>query len=158
MNEAKPDMSKGIQDLGTILASLDPELCDSQWIFAKISTQDNDVPTTMSTVYSQDVAPIATFLESEGLTVIVKEEEVHKLSGMSGFEYADTPFSRITLKVHSSLDAVGLTALVSTRLTEHNISANVVAGYFHDHFFVQASRAAGAMDILRSIATENQSK
>ena len=147
--------SKGIQDLSAILASLSPELCPDKWIFAKVSADESTAAATMAAVYSLGVSPIATFMESEGLTVIVKEEAARKLSDMSGFEFSNSPFSRITLLVHSSLDAVGLTALVATKLTEHNISANVVAGYFHDHFFVQASRAEDAMNILKSIASEH---
>lgn len=149
--------SKGIQDLGTILASLDPELCPHQWIFTKIAAPNEaEMSQLMVSVYALGVAPIATFLEAEGLTLIVKKIDLSKLEGMEGFEFADTSFARITLLVHSSLDAVGLTALVSAKLTELNISANVVAGYYHDHFFVQSTRAAEAMDILRAIAAEHR--
>jgi hypothetical protein len=42
------------------------------------------------------------------------------------------------LQVHSSLEAVGLTAAVANRLAAENISANVVAGYYHDHIYVAA--------------------
>ncbi|MCH9673679.1 MAG: ACT domain-containing protein, partial [Gammaproteobacteria bacterium] len=61
-------------------------------------------------------------------------------------------FKRITLTVHSSLDAVGLTAAVSTKLAEHDISANIVAGYYHDHIFVQTQRATHAMAALRELS------
>jgi hypothetical protein len=54
----------------------------------------------------------------------------------------------ITLTVHSSLEAVGLTAAVSAKLTEHNISANVIAAYYHDHILVQSERAEDAMKAL----------
>ena len=54
--------------------------------------------------------------------------------------------------MRSSLDAVGLTAAVSRQLTEHGISCNVVAGYFHDHLFVPLDRGQQALDLLRALA------
>lgn len=44
-------------------------------------------------------------------------------------------------RVHSALEAVGLTAAVRHVLTEAGISANVVAGCAHDHVFVPLERA-----------------
>jgi len=53
-------------------------------------------------------------------------------------------FKQITLRVHSSLDTVGLTAAVATKLASYGISANVVAAYYHDHVFVQTEKADSA--------------
>ncbi len=53
----------------------------------------------------------------------------------------ESKFNQITLTVHSSLDAVGLTAAVATKLASYGISANVVAAYYHDHIFVQTEKA-----------------
>ena len=53
-------------------------------------------------------------------------------------------FKQITLTVHSSLDAVGLTAAVATKVASYGISANVVAAYYHDHIFVQTEKADSA--------------
>ena len=64
-------------------------------------------------------------------------------------------FSCITLMVHSSLDAVGLTAAVATKLTEANISANVVAAFYHDHIFVALDDTEQALSSLRDLAEEN---
>ncbi len=55
----------------------------------------------------------------------------------------------ITLRVHSSLDAVGLTAAVAGQLATGGISCNVVAGYFHDHLFVPIDEADLAVNLLR---------
>ena len=54
----------------------------------------------------------------------------------------------ITLNVHSSLDAVGLTAAFSAKLTEKNISANVIAAYYHDHIFVPKEKAEQALNAI----------
>jgi hypothetical protein len=54
----------------------------------------------------------------------------------------------ITLNVHSSLEAIGLTAAVAGRLALHGISANVVAAYYHDHIFVPTADAERAVVVL----------
>lgn len=59
----------------------------------------------------------------------------------------------LTLTVQSSLEAVGLTAHVSTVLAAHGIACNVLAGYRHDHLLVPADRAADAAAALRTTAT-----
>ena len=62
-----------------------------------------------------------------------------------------TTFAWITLTVHSSLEAVGLTAAVSKSLTEANISCNVVAAFHHDHIFVPVKDAERAMNELQKL-------
>ncbi len=67
-------------------------------------------------------------------------------------DLAQGPVMRgITLTVHSSLEAVGLTAAVATALTEAGISANVVAAFFHDHIFVPAADADQAVAVLLAL-------
>ena len=63
-------------------------------------------------------------------------------------------FVGFTLEVHSSLNAVGLTAVVASRLTEAAISCNVIAAAFHDHIFVGAADAEKALEVLLSIPKE----
>ncbi|HLP03474.1 MAG TPA: GNAT family N-acetyltransferase [Opitutaceae bacterium] len=58
---------------------------------------------------------------------------------------------RITLCVHSSLEAVGLTATVSRVLTAAGIACNVVAAFHHDHLFVPAARAAESLTLLNRL-------
>ncbi|MEM6700501.1 MAG: ACT domain-containing protein, partial [Bacteroidota bacterium] len=60
--------------------------------------------------------------------------------------------SWITLEVHSALEAVGLTAAFATAFAQHNISCNVVAGYYHDHIFVGKKDAEKAVEVLKSLA------
>ena len=83
----------------------------------------------------------------DGQFAIVREEEGLTLirPDPSG------EWARISLGVHSSLDAVGLTAELSSRLAGLGISANVVAGLLHDHLFVPWDRREEALDCLRSI-------
>ncbi len=54
----------------------------------------------------------------------------------------------LTLSVHSSLEAVGLTAHVSSVLAEEEIPCNVLAGYRHDHLLVPLDRADRAIRLL----------
>jgi hypothetical protein len=58
--------------------------------------------------------------------------------------------------VHSSLQAVGLTAAVASELAAHNISANVIAGTHHDHVFVPSSDANRALELLKSMSDRAQ--
>jgi uncharacterized protein len=61
-------------------------------------------------------------------------------------------WARITLGVHSSLAAVGLTALVATALAERGISANVIAAFQHDHVFVPWERREEAVSTLEALS------
>lgn len=92
------------------------------------------------------VSPIATFLEREGLTLIIEEHVAASHRLRISFRAA-----WITLTVHSDLAAVGLTAAISTALADAGISCNVVAAVHHDHLFVPIDRAADAMRALNSL-------
>ncbi len=90
-----------------------------------------------------ELNPVASVLEPEGLTLVLEKA----VADEAGLEYSGE-FRCVTLLVHSSLEAVGLTAAISGELCKNNISANIVAGYFHDHVFVQAHEAERACAIL----------
>lgn len=62
-------------------------------------------------------------------------------------------YSQITLTVHSSLEAVGFTAAVASKLASKCIRANVIAAYYHDHIFVQTSKAEAAVSALEEFST-----
>ncbi|WP_404395543.1 ACT domain-containing protein [Pseudoalteromonas phenolica] len=121
----------GIKELETLLQSMSPELQDGEFVFCTVKS-------SLSEVVS--LQPIATFMEQEALTVIVEKQQAEQ----ANLKF-DGVFKLITLTVHSSLDAVGLTAAVATKLAEYGISANVVAAFFHDHIFVQIDKAEQAM-------------
>ncbi|MFM2355447.1 MAG: hypothetical protein RLZZ528_1183 [Pseudomonadota bacterium] len=89
----------------------------------------------------------ARIVEAEGETLVAPMTELAAL-GLA----AEGPLARITLTVHSSLAAVGLTAAFATALGREGISANVVAGFYHDHIFVQWDRAGDAMACLIALA------
>ena len=95
-----------------------------------------------------ELQPLAAMQEEEGLTLIVPRV----LADEQQLSYEGV-FKCITLKVHSSLAAVGLTAAFSRVLTDHDISANVIAGFYHDHIFVPPDRADEAMQALRSLSS-----
>jgi uncharacterized protein len=130
-------MSSGETNLSRILKTLSPELNLGEYIF--YSTND------LSQFDQEDV--IGLFKEKEGVTVIISKE----LADRKKIPYKFIA-SWITLNVHSSLDAVGLTAEFSTALTKENISANVIAGYYHDHIFVAKEDAGKAMKSLIQLA------
>ncbi len=94
-----------------------------------------------------DLEPIAAVTESESLTLIIPKSKADE----HAIEY-ESVFRCITLNVHSNLDAVGLTAAFSSKLADHGISANVIAGYFHDHIFVQTELADRAIAAISEIA------
>ena len=78
------------------------------------------------------------------LTSIVLPIEAAERAGQA----TTVQFAWLTLTVQSSLDAVGLTAAVSTRLAAIDIPCNVLAGYHHDHLLVPVDRADDAIAAL----------
>jgi len=127
----------GEENLEKLLAAMQPELQPGAFVFATI--EGHDIPAGLE--------PIGTFRESEGTTLILPAHDAGHPAIV-----ASKPMRQITLTVHSSLDAVGLTAAFATELTRHGISANVVAGYYHDHIFVAEGDAEGAVAALRELS------
>lgn len=121
----------GETDLTTLLKSMTPELNEGDYVFC----------TTNENIDLKDV--ICSFREKEGLTIIIKQELADKLNLHYSFIA-----SWITLTIHSSLEAVGLTAAFSKALADENLSCNVVAAFYHDHIFVAKKDADKAMKIL----------
>ena len=130
---------KGITDLEKLLANLQPGLDPDAWVFCVLDAE-------LSTVFPA-LEPFAIVREAEGLTLVIRQREAerHQIQ-------FDGIYRKIELGVHSSLQAVGLTAAVSTALTECGISANVIAGFYHDHVFVPAGRAEEALEAIGSLS------
>jgi uncharacterized protein len=119
----------GETNLSKLLASMSDE-----YVFCSVQGEYQD--------YAQ-LTPLATFREEEGLTLVVTKD-----AAMASNLPFESVFKGITLTIHSSLDAVGLTAAVSSKLAEKGISANVIAAYYHDHIFVQSEKAELAIAAL----------
>jgi hypothetical protein len=94
----------------------------------------------------QLIEPFATVSEAEGLTIVAP------LADLQAAGMRSEPWARISLTVHSDLAAVGLTAAFATALGAEGISCNVIAGYHHDHLFVQWDRRTQAMAALQALS------
>lgn len=123
----------GEKDLQTLLKSMKPKLNDGEFVFCRIE-ESNTIDLNEIEMF---------FREEEAITVILKKEKAAKLN----IECA-VVMSWITLSVHSSLEAIGLTSAFSKALSDHEISCNVVAAFYHDHIFVNKRDAEKAMQIL----------
>jgi hypothetical protein len=130
------------RDLHALLASLKPVLRPGTFVFAVVHDE----------ALLEAVVPEVTIREDEGLTVIVRREQADAL-GLAHDHYVA---AWISLRVHSALDAVGLTATVSTALAEAGLSCNIIAGYHHDHLLVPADRAAEALKVLSDLSLAAQ--
>ncbi|MEM9256703.1 MAG: ACT domain-containing protein [Pseudomonadota bacterium] len=130
---------EGEQNLASLLQALDPVLEPQYYVFCSVPE--------LAAGDWQRLAPVAACREEEGVTLVVLRE----VADTEGMAYSGV-CHRITLRVHSSLEAVGLTAAVAGALAAGDISANVVAGRFHDHVFVPADRAEEAFTRLRQLS------
>ena len=128
-----------ISDLSQLLAQLRPHRRPGRYVFTTVSA----VPA--------GAEPVMTFAEDEGLTMIVSQTAADQL----GLPY-DLVTEWITLTVHSSLAAVGLTAAVSQTLAEAGLGCNMVAAAYHDHVFVPAGTAAEAVRLLADLARRSR--
>ncbi|MES0881715.1 ACT domain-containing protein [Roseibium sp. SCP14] len=129
----------GETDLKTLISHMRPMLDPEPYVFCTFASK--------SIAEMAEFEPVGLFTETEGLTAILPVGRAREL-GLAEAEW----FRRITLTVHSSLAAVGLTAAISVALAQEGISANVVAAFFHDHVFVPAERAEDALTVLRELA------
>ncbi|MEU9450460.1 ACT domain-containing protein [Streptomyces sp. NPDC048277] len=130
----------GETQLSVLLGTMNPERHAGEYVF--VSSGGKELP--------PGIAPVATVAEDEGLTLVLLREDADRI----GLRY-DYVAARITLRVHSSLAAVGLTAAVSQVLADAGISCNVIAGFYHDHLFVPYENAALAVELLESLAARS---
>jgi len=118
-------MTEGERDLAKLLADLQPELSPDRYAFVPTDNPRFD----------------------DGVFALVREDE-----GVAAIRVDPAgEWARISLGVHSNLEAVGMTAALSRALTEAGISANVVAGLHHDHIFVPWDRREQALKVLQGL-------
>jgi hypothetical protein len=128
-------MSVGETDLGVMLSTLSVARRPGRFTFVAV---DDPAPELIGLAH-------AVVAESESTTLVLPVESAEQAGLPVTVELA-----WLTLEVHSSLEAVGLTAAVSARLTACGIACNVIAGYHHDHLLVPVARADDAIDALYS--------
>ena len=131
----------GETDLKTLLASMTPQLLAGTYVFVTL------VPGVSQ---PEGVEPVMIFREREGVTLIVTEDAASAAGLTASFRCR-----MITLNIHSSLEAVGFLAAITTRLAAAGMGVNPVSAFYHDHLFVPADRAEEALVFLRGLAAEN---
>ena len=131
----------GETDLKKMLSGLTPTLNSGEYIFICMKNIDK--------IQRSDT--VMEFKEEEGVTIIMERQKADALK----LNYNGV-FGWITLEIHSSLEAVGLTAKFSNALAQNNISCNVVAGFYHDHIFVPIQDSQKAVEVLCKLS-ENES-
>lgn len=126
----------GEKNLDELLRSMQPVLHAETYVFATVATDFNGAA----------LEPRMQFTELEGCTLIIEQHRADS----AGLTY-EFPCKMITLNIHSSLDAVGFLARITTKLASLSMGVNPVSGFFHDHLFVPIDRAEDALDALRGM-------
>ena len=130
---------KGETDLHKMLKSLKPILHPGIFVFTSISIKDRNL------IPNEEIQ--CEFKEKEGISLVLEKKFADKYN----FVKYDFTCSWIQLEVHSSLEAVGLTAAFSNALAKAGLSCNVIAGFYHDHIFVQDDKTDEAMEVLHKM-------
>ncbi|MEO8769641.1 MAG: ACT domain-containing protein [Ferruginibacter sp.] len=127
----------GEKDLNKLIRSMKPKHVQGEYVFCTIPDPEK--------ININEI--ILLFKEDEGYTIIIKKELADQLK----LEYSFIA-AWISLTIHSSLEAVGLTATFSSALASENISCNVVAGVYHDHLFVDKKDVTKAMEVMEGFS------
>ncbi|WP_448096672.1 ACT domain-containing protein [Luteibacter yeojuensis] len=122
----------GVTDLRALLAALDPEIDPVPKRFLHVSHEK---------ARTRLADALMMFREAEGTTLIVDVDG----DDSQGDRLL---WARITLRVQSSLTAVGMMAAVSAALARRGIPCNPVSAFLHDHIFVPWDRRDDALDAL----------
>ncbi|MDO5533456.1 MAG: ACT domain-containing protein [Propionibacteriaceae bacterium] len=120
----------GLTNLHDILGALRPSVRRGSFVYVTVPTPP-------------DVEAYARIVEDEGITLVLDQAAADE----HGLAYEGV-FGWITLQAHTSLEAVGITAAVSTALSRVGISCNVLAGFYHDHLLVPIDAVDEAVEVL----------
>lgn len=131
----------GETDIHILLKNMTPSLNEGEYVFCTVGDPGK--------LDQRNI--IGLFKETEGFTIILNKKIADQLNLKYNYIAA-----WITLTIHSSLDAVGLTAVFSKALAEASISCNVVAAYYHDHIFVDRKDAEQAIKVLTQLSENNR--
>lgn len=122
----------GTKVLQSLLASIQPEMDDRTYVYCTVPEGGQC-----------DIPHVFHFREKEGMTVVTSLKTAEALQ--LPYTY---PCRLITLNVHSSLEAVGFLAAITTKLAGAGVSVNAVSAYYHDHLFVPVESAEKVMELL----------
>lgn len=127
-------------NLQRLLVNMHPELLEGEFVFCSVSP---------SAFQELRIHPIGWFREAEGITLIV-ERSIADDEALA-YEFV----SRwITLNIHSSLEAVGFLATITSKLAGAGISVNTISAYYHDHLFVPTDKASAVMMLLSELKND----
>lgn len=128
----------GEKDLIILLQNMEPVLNAGDYVFSTVESL-SQIPDIEKLLFF--------FREKEAVTIVLEKS----IADEWNLQYTYIS-SWIILNIHSSLEAVGLTAAFANALKVENISCNVVAAYFHDHIFVAKEDAGRAMEALKKLS------
>lgn len=127
----------GTADLKSLLRSMAPVVTEQECVFTTLRD-----PSLL-----KDIDALCIFREKEAITAICPKACAEAF----GLPF-DGTYRQITLTVHSSLQAVGFLAAVSSALAQAGIPCNAVSAFYHDHIFVPAASAPRAASVLAFLA------
>ncbi|NCC21185.1 MAG: ACT domain-containing protein [Alphaproteobacteria bacterium] len=133
----------GETNLDRLLKDMTPAMDDDTYVFC------TDVEREL---IAANIPPLSRFEEEEGPAFIITKPEAER-AGIP-FTY---PCRKITLHIHSSLEAVGFLARITDALAKRGISVNPFSAYYHDHLFVPTEKAAECMDVLHALSSGESS-
>ncbi len=129
----RPARAPGETDLGVMLTTMSVRRRAGVFTYVEV---DDATPQMISDAH-------ALVVEDESTTIVLTVDAARR-GGLA----VPVELAWLTVEVHSSLEAVGLTAAVSARLAARGISCNVLAAYHHDHLLVPVDRADEAIEAL----------